>query len=91
MAQAYICIRIKDKHKSSMTPLRRARKRIGITQSALALAAGVSQAHISALETGLCRASAELAERLVCVIGASLISEAEILYPERCPGPEGGA
>ena len=35
-----------------------------MTQSALARSAGVSQAHISAIETGRCSASAELAERL---------------------------
>ncbi|WP_347249359.1 helix-turn-helix transcriptional regulator [Zoogloea sp.] len=66
-----------------MTPLRHARKRKNMTQSALARSAGVSQAHISAIETGRCSASAELAERLVHAIGPSLISEAEILYPER--------
>ncbi|MBL8453057.1 MAG: helix-turn-helix transcriptional regulator [Zoogloea sp.] len=74
-----------------MTPLRRARKRKGMTQAALALSAGVSQAHISAVETGLSRASAELAERLVAVIGQALISEAEILYPERFQGAGGAA
>lgn len=90
MAQAYICIRTKNNHKSSMTPLRHARKKKGMTQSELAHSAGVSQAHISAIETGRCRVSAELAERLVGVIGSSLISEAEILYPERfCCQPDG--
>lgn len=74
-----------------MTPLRSARKRRGMTQSALARQSGVSQAHISAVEAGLCRASAELAERLVRVIGPGLISEAEILYPERFPTHEGRA
>ena len=54
-----------------------------MTQKALALSVGVSQAHISAIETGLGRASAELAEKLVAAIGRSLITEAEILYPER--------
>lgn len=53
-----------------------------MTQSALARSTGVSQAHISAVKTGRCSASAKLAERLVCVIGPPLISEAEILYPE---------
>ncbi|MBK7847168.1 MAG: hypothetical protein IPJ73_07620 [Zoogloea sp.] len=50
----------------------------------------MSQPHLRG-EAGLCRASAELAERLVRVIGPGLISEAEILYPERFPSHEGRA
>lgn len=66
-----------------MTPLKAARKKKRLTQEALALAVGVTQAHISAVENGVDRASAELAERLVAALGPRLITEEQILYPER--------
>lgn len=53
-----------------------------MTPSAHACSTGVRQARRSAVETGRCSAFADLAVRLVCVIGPPLISEAEILYPE---------
>ena len=70
-----------------MTPLRVARKRGKLTQRELAILTGVTQAHISAVENRVDRASAELAEKLVAVIGRHLISEEEILYPERFMPP----
>lgn len=66
-----------------MTPLRVARKMRKLTQQQLALAVGVTQSHISSIETGGDHASAQLAEKLVEVIGRQWISEEEILYPER--------
>lgn len=66
-----------------MTPLKAARKRKNFTQIELAVAVGVTQAHISAVENGRDRASPELAERLVAVLGRWVITEEEILYPER--------
>lgn len=66
-----------------MTPLRAARTKRKLTQRQLAAAVGVSQAHISAVENGMDRASPELAEKLVTVIGRPLITEEKILYPER--------
>lgn len=54
-----------------------------MTQRELAILVGVTQAHISAVENRVDRASAELAEKLVAVLGRHLISEEEILYPER--------
>lgn len=73
---------------SSMTPLRAARKKVKLTQQKLAVSVGVTQAHISAIENRVDRASAELAARLVAVIGRQVISEEEILYPERFLGEE---
>lgn len=66
-----------------MTPLSKIRKRMKLTQQELALAVDVTQAHISAVENGAARASAELAEKLVAVLGRHMITEEEILYPER--------
>ncbi|SMF53043.1 helix-turn-helix transcriptional regulator [Pseudogulbenkiania subflava] len=66
-----------------MTPLRIARKQKNLTQKALAQVVGVSQAHISMVESGSERASAQLAEKLVEVIGRKLITEEQVLYPER--------
>ena len=68
-----------------MTPLRVVRKQKRLTQQELALAVDVTQAHISAVENGVDRASAELAEKLVAVFGRQMITEEEILYPERFP------
>lgn len=65
------------------TPLRRARKARGMTQEDLARAVGVTQTHISCIETMAERASPDLAARLVAVLGRQLISEEQILYPER--------
>lgn len=66
-----------------MTPLSKIRRRMKLTQQELALAVDVTQAHISAVENGAARASAELAEKLVAVFGRHMITEEEILYPER--------
>lgn len=66
-----------------MSPLRAARKKRKLTQQQLAMAVGVTQSHISSVETGMDHASAQLAEKLVAVIGRQWISEEEILYPER--------
>ncbi|MDR1994196.1 helix-turn-helix transcriptional regulator [Azonexus sp.] len=73
---------------SSMNPLRAARKRGKLTQRELASLVGVTQAHISAVENRVDRASAELAEKLVKAIGRHAISEEEILYPERFEAPK---
>lgn len=64
-------------------PLKSARKRLGKTQADLADAAGVSQAHISALEIMKERASPALAEKLVELLGRANITEEQILYPDR--------
>lgn len=71
-----------------MTPLRIARKKKKLTQQQLAQSVGVSQAHISMVESGVDRASAKLAEKLVTVIGRQWITEEKILYPERFVGQE---
>lgn len=66
-----------------MTPLHYARKTKGLTQEQLAQRVGVSQGHISGIETAEERASAQLAAALVKVLGRRLIKEEQILYPER--------
>jgi len=63
-----------------MTPMARARKRLGLSLEELAKRAGSTKGHLSSLENGRHRASPELAESLAKELG---ISEMEILYPER--------
>lgn len=72
-----------------VTPLKAIRMKRKLTQKLLAAAVGVTQAHISAVENGVDRASPELAERLVAVLGRPSITEEEILYPERYMEPIG--
>lgn len=82
MAESYIR-HILNAYMNVMTPLKAARRKQRLTQKTLAAAAGVTQAHISAVENGVDRASAELAERLVAALGRHSITEEEILYPDR--------
>ncbi|MCE5182341.1 MAG: helix-turn-helix domain-containing protein [Betaproteobacteria bacterium] len=65
------------------TPLKLARKKAGKKQEELAAAAGVSQAHISCLENLTERASPVVAEKIAAYLGRDLITEEQILYPER--------
>lgn len=65
-----------------MSPMKRARKRLGLTQQQAAKAGEVSQAHLCNVENGRERASPQLAEKLAGVLG---IPEEQILYPERFP------
>lgn len=65
------------------TPLKLIRKKRGKTQEDVANAVGVSQAHISSLEANKERASPDLAEKLAEYLGRDLITEEQILYPER--------
>lgn len=64
-------------------PLQRARKKKGLSLRALAEAAGTTAAHICNLENMKARASAEMAEKLASALGGDLITEEQILYPER--------
>ena len=66
-----------------MNALRSARKLRSMSQVDLASMVGVTQGHISSLETMDERASAALAEKIVVVLGRDLITEEQILYPER--------
>ena len=63
---------------SMTTPLQKARKAAGLTQTELAKLAGTDQSQISRAERG--RVSVELAASIAAVLP---ISEVEILYPER--------
>lgn len=65
-----------------MTALRKARKARGLTQAELAEKVGITQGHISFIESGG-QTSAALAERIVEVLGRDLIDEERILYPSR--------
>lgn len=69
-----------------MTPLKTARTSKGLTQEALAARVDVSQAHLSSVENMNERASPELAEKLVKVLGRKLITEEQVLYPKRFLG-----
>ncbi|EEG08211.1 helix-turn-helix transcriptional regulator [Pseudogulbenkiania ferrooxidans] len=61
-----------------MTPMKEARKRLGLTQNDLAKAVGASQAHISKLENGTEQVSPDLAKRLAVELGLDVV---KILYP----------
>lgn len=63
-----------------VTPMARARKKLGLSLEELAKRAGSTKGHLSSLENGRHRASPELAECLARELG---IGEMEILYPER--------
>ncbi len=63
-----------------MTPMKRARKALGMSLEGLAKQVGSTKGHLSSLENQRNRASPELAESLAKELG---ISEMEILYPER--------
>ena len=63
-----------------MTPMKRARKALGMSLESLATQVGSTKGHLSSLENQRNRASPELAESLAKELG---ISEMEILYPER--------
>lgn len=65
------------------TPLQIARKKKKLSLRALATAAGTTGAHLCNLENRKARASAEMAEKLVDALGGKLITEEQILYPER--------
>ena len=62
-----------------MTPMRDARKRLGMTQKQLAEQVGISQAHICNLEKEKEQASPDLAKRLAAVLGMDVM---QILFPE---------
>lgn len=68
---------------SNETPLYRARRRAGLSQTQLAELSGVMQCAISRIERGG-KPSLSNAESLARVLE---ISELEILYPERYPAP----
>lgn len=65
------------------TPLQIARKEKKLSLRALATVAGTTAAHLCNLENMKARASAEMAEKLVAELGRDLITEEQILYPER--------
>lgn len=62
-----------------MTPMRDARKRLGMTQKQLAEQVGISQAHICNLEKEKEQASPDLAKRLATALGITVM---QILFPE---------
>lgn len=62
-----------------VSPIRDARKRLGITQPQLAIKVKVSQGHISGVENGKENPSPDLAKRLAKVLGIPVM---EILFPE---------
>lgn len=64
-----------------MTPLRKAREALGLSQSQLAEASGIDKATISRAENGMA-VSRENAERLAKFFNGDL-SELEVLYPAR--------
>ncbi|WP_079435669.1 helix-turn-helix transcriptional regulator [Zoogloea sp. LCSB751] len=73
------------------TPLRFARVSLGLTQKQLARLVQVTQPHISALECGVQRPSSGLAARLAEALGRQVITEEQLLYPERfSPVPPAG-
>jgi transcriptional regulator with XRE-family HTH domain len=61
------------------TLLRRQREAQGVSQQALALRAGTSQAAISDIERGRVSPSLETAERLLLCLGQRLVIEAQTL------------
>lgn len=65
------------------TPLRFVRMSLGLTQKQLARLVQVTQPHISALECGVQRPSSALAARLAQALGRQVITEEQLLYPER--------
>ena len=67
-------------------PLQIARRKKKLSLRALAEAAGTTAAHICNLENMKVRASAEMAEKLAAALGGELITEEQILYPERFIG-----
>jgi DNA-binding XRE family transcriptional regulator len=67
------------------TPLRRLRKRRGLTVAEVSLAIGIDQGNLSRIERGE-QFSRRAAALLVAYYGAESISELEILYPDRFPG-----
>ncbi len=67
-------------------PLQIARRKKKLSLRALAEAAGTTAAHICNLENMKARASAEMAEKLAAALGGELITEEQILYPERFIG-----
>ncbi|MBA8735358.1 helix-turn-helix transcriptional regulator [Chromobacterium violaceum] len=62
-----------------LSPLREARKRMGMTQPELARQVSVTQGHISRLESRKDNASPDLAKRLAQVLD---IPVTKILYPD---------
>jgi len=71
-----------------MTPLRKARKTKGwslldVVKRLEMLDYQSDVGNLSRVERGVQRASTELAEALANVIGRSLVTEMQILYPER--------
>ncbi|MGX7006193.1 helix-turn-helix domain-containing protein [Caballeronia sp. KNU42] len=64
------------------TPLRRLRKRRGLTVAQVALAIKIDQGNLSRIERGT-QFSRRAAEALVAYYGISAITEMEILYPDR--------
>lgn len=59
--------------------IRSARRRHGLSQRALALRAGTTQAWISALERGRAQPTAEMLRRLLLVMGQELVLDARPL------------
>ena len=70
------------------TPLRQARRQRDLSLYEVAAAASSTASHLSNIETGKARASAELAARLVAFLAIPGLSELQVLYPERYPCPE---
>lgn len=66
------------------TPLRRLRKRRGLTVAEVSRAIGIDQGNLSRIERGE-QFSRRAASALVAYYGTELISELEILYPDRFP------
>ena len=64
------------------TPLKRIRKRRGLTQRVVAEAAGIRPAYYCRVENGVSTASAEVAAKIALYFGG-MLTELEILYPER--------
>lgn len=64
------------------TPLRRLRKRRGLTVAQVALAIDIDQGNLSRIERGA-QFSRRAAAALVAYYGTGEITEMEILYPDR--------
>ena len=64
------------------TPLKRIRKRRGITQRVVAEQAGIRPAYYCRIENGTSTASAEVAANIARYFGG-VLTELEILYPKR--------
>ena len=65
------------------TPLRKIRKARGLTLAKLAELTGSDAGNISRIERGIQTPSKELAEKLASVFSQNVITEIEIIFPER--------